>query len=101
MALFEDHLQGLGIQPTYRTGRVLAAIAKHPGASNREVADAAGVLDEGQISRLLKRLEHLGLVENTGEGHTKGKTNAWWLTTKGSALQSGVGGMRGDERVRG
>ena len=62
---------------TYRTERVLEAIARHPGASNREVADFAGVLDEGQISKLLKRLESLGLIENTGEGQPKGKPNAW------------------------
>jgi predicted transcriptional regulator len=62
---------------TYRTERVLEAIAKHSGASNREVADFAGVLDEGQISKLLKRLESLGLIENTGEGQPKGKPNAW------------------------
>ena len=72
-----ERLQARGIQPTYRTLRVLAAIATHPGASNREVADFAGVLDEGQISKLLKRLESLGLIENTGEGQPKGKPNAW------------------------
>jgi len=66
---------------TYRTGRVLAAIAELGGRgsdpSNREVAIAAGVLDEGQMSKLLKRLEGLGLIENTGEGQSKGKANAW------------------------
>jgi DNA-binding PadR family transcriptional regulator len=61
-------------------------IAKHPGASNREVADAAGVLGEGQISKLLKRLEKLGLIENTGEGQPKGKANAWRLTPWGKQV---------------
>jgi hypothetical protein len=97
MAQFEDRLRELGIRSTYRTGCVLAAIAKHPGASNREVADAAGILDEGQISRLLKRLQKLGLIENTGLGHTKGEPNAWWLTTKDSALQPGVGAEPADQ----
>jgi hypothetical protein len=78
---------------TYRTGRVLAAIAELGGRgsdpSNREVADAAGVLDEGQISKLLKRLEGLGLIENTGEGQPMGKANAWRLTAWGVEVHGG------------
>ena len=73
---------------TYRTARVLTAIAERPGASNRAVADAAGISDEGQISRLLRRLEGRGWVENSGEGHTKGKPNAWSLTPAGALLLS-------------
>jgi DNA-binding MarR family transcriptional regulator len=71
---------------TYRTARVLAAIAEQPGASNRQIAAAAGISDEGQISRLLKRLQNLGLIENTGLGHTKGKPNAWRPTAKGDEV---------------
>jgi DNA-binding MarR family transcriptional regulator len=84
-------LQELGIRPTYRTLRVLTAIAEHPGSSNREVADSAGVLDEGQISKLLKRLESLGLIENTGEGQAEGKANAWRLTAEGEEVLRGWG----------
>jgi DNA-binding MarR family transcriptional regulator len=85
------HVGGeLDLRLTYRTLRVVAAIAKHPGASNREVADAASVLDEGQMSRLLKRLESLGLIENTGLGHTKGEPNAWRLTAKGEEVQRAI-----------
>ena len=77
---------------TYRTARVLTAIAELGGRgsapSNREVADAAGISDEGQISRLLRRLESRGWVENSGEGHTKGKPNAWSLTPAGALLLS-------------
>jgi hypothetical protein len=51
----------------YRSSRVLAVIAAQPGASNREVADAAEVSDQGQISKLLVRLQHLGLIHNPGE----------------------------------
>ena len=57
---------------TYRTLRVLAEIAAAPGISNREVAEAAGVRDPGQISKLLARVEGLGLVRNTGGGQAKG-----------------------------
>ncbi len=72
---------------TYRTVRVLVAIATVPGASNREVSDAAGVADQGQISKLLVRLERLGLIENVGEGHARGEPNAWQLTAKGQDVE--------------
>jgi predicted transcriptional regulator len=79
----------LKIRFTHRTDRVLAAIARlsesHP-PSNREIADAAGILDQGQICKLLKRLAGLGLIENTGEGQPKGMPNAWRLTKDGERL---------------
>ena len=76
---------------TYRTVRVLVAIAalggRGSGPSNREVSEAAGVADQGQISKLLARLEHLGLIANGGEGHARGEPNAWRLTTKGRDVE--------------
>jgi DNA-binding IclR family transcriptional regulator len=71
---------------TYRTTRVLECIAAQPGVSNREVAERAGVSDQGQISKLLARLERLGLIANTGEGHARGERNAWNLTPLGSQV---------------
>ena len=44
-----DPLEDVDMRLTYRTLRVLAAIAQAPGASNRHIADAAGVQDQGQI----------------------------------------------------
>ncbi len=78
-----DPLQRLPMRLTYRTARVLGCIAAHPGVSNREVADHAGVADQGQISKLLRRLERLGLAANAGQGYTKGEPNAWELTPLG------------------
>ncbi len=75
---------------TYRTSRVLAAIAGAPGASNREIAANAGVHDQGQISKLLTRLEKLGLVHNTGLGHEKGEANEWSLTPAGHQVTHSV-----------
>lgn len=75
---------------TYRTVRVLIAIADTPGASNREIATAAGIGDQGQVSKLLTRLEHLGLVHNNGIGHAKGAPNAWTLTTKGQRVEQAI-----------
>jgi AcrR family transcriptional regulator/DNA-binding MarR family transcriptional regulator len=85
-----DALQGLDMRLTYRTLRVLSAIAAQPGASNREVADAAGVQDQGQISKLLARLERLGLLHNTGDGQPRGESNAWALTNKGKQIAGAV-----------
>jgi AcrR family transcriptional regulator len=68
---------------TYRTMRVLAAIGASPGLSNCEVAQRADITDQGQISKLLKRLRDLELIENTHNGQRRGEANAWRLTAAG------------------
>ena len=75
------------IRLTYRTARVLTAIAESPGASNREVAARAGVADQGQISKLLGRLLRLGLIVNGGESSSRGAPNAWRLTELGERVE--------------
>jgi AcrR family transcriptional regulator/DNA-binding MarR family transcriptional regulator len=80
----------LEMRLTYRTVRVLMAIAGHPGSSNRIVADTAEVTDQGQMSKLLARLQHLGLIQNTGAGPTRGEPNAWTLTDKGWQVQGAI-----------
>ncbi len=87
-----DPLGGLDMRLTYRTLRVLSTIAAAPGASNRQVAEEAGVADQGQISKLLARLENLGLIHNVGVGHLKGEPNAWQLTGKGGEVEQAVRG---------
>jgi AcrR family transcriptional regulator len=81
----------LDFRLTIRTHLVLTAVARlnerGSDPSNREVANTAGVRDQGQISRLLARLEGLGLLVNTG-GATAGIPNAWRLTEKGEAVLS-------------
>jgi AcrR family transcriptional regulator/DNA-binding MarR family transcriptional regulator len=81
-------LSRLEMRLTYRTVRVLMAIAARPGSSNRIVADAAEVSDQGQMSKLLARLQQLGLIENTGGGASRGEPNAWTLTDKGWQVQT-------------
>jgi AcrR family transcriptional regulator len=87
----EDPLRALDMRLTYRTVRVLLAIGElgteRSGPSNRQVADAAGVADPGQISKLLARLEHLGLIANTGAGAARGEPNIWRLTPKGQEIE--------------
>jgi AcrR family transcriptional regulator len=81
------------IRLTYRTARVLSAIADYPGASNREVADRAGIVDQGQISKLLSRLQAAGLIAKVGEARTmRGAPNSWRLTERGDTL---LGRIRG------
>jgi AcrR family transcriptional regulator len=87
-----DPFRGLSIRFTYRTARVLATIAEEPDASNRAVADGSGTVDEGQMSRLLRRLETAGLIENRGEGHGRGEPNAWRLTERGQAIHATLTG---------
>jgi AcrR family transcriptional regulator len=82
-----DPLQGLNMRLTYRTLTVLSTIATDPGASNRQIADHSGIHDQGQISKLLTRLQRLGLIDNTGNGQAKGEPNAWTLTPRGTDVQ--------------
>jgi AcrR family transcriptional regulator len=85
-----DPLDGLDMRLTYRTVRVLIAIADNPRASNRGVASAAGIADQGQISKLLARLQSLGLIRNEGDGQLKGAANAWALTAKGAEVERSI-----------
>jgi len=94
----EAGIRTVGTRLTYRTARVLSAIADYPGASNREVAERAGIADQGQISKLLARLEARGLVAKIGEGRTRGAPNSWRLTELGESLMSSAS-VRGAMRL--
>lgn len=83
-------LRDLDIRLTYRTVRTLSAVAAHPSSSNRAIADSAGIADQGQVSKLLTRLERLGLVENTSVGGARGEPNAWTLTPAGREVQASL-----------
>ncbi|MGA9284749.1 MAG: helix-turn-helix domain-containing protein, partial [Solirubrobacteraceae bacterium] len=85
-----DPFRGLPIRFTYRTALVLGTIAEEPGASNRHVAERAGIVDEGQVSRLLRRLQDSDLIENRGDGHARGEPNAWALTQRGEAIHAAI-----------
>ncbi len=73
----------LPVRATHRTTLVLRAIARAPYSTNREVAQAAGLADEGQTSKMLARLERQGVIENVGLGPARGEPNAWVLTVSG------------------
>lgn len=93
-----DPLAELPMRLTYRTARALETIASRPGISNREVGERAGIADQGQVSRLLTRLQGLGLLQNAG-GYTQGAPNAWSLTPTGIEVTDCLG--RGVSTARG
>lgn len=87
-----DVLKDLKIRLTYRTVMVLRAVASHPGASNREIAQEAEIADQGQVSKLLARIAQAGLVENTRRREATREPNAWTLTPKGVAVERATRG---------
>jgi AcrR family transcriptional regulator len=86
-----DPFRDMPIRITYRTARVLAVIAANPGTSNRKIGDQAGAPDQGQVSKLLKRLQQAGLIQNHGPGNESGEPNAWQLTPQGHAIHTALG----------
>jgi AcrR family transcriptional regulator len=90
--ILQSPFKDLPIRFTYRTARVLSVIASDPGASNRTVAQAAEIADQGQTSRLLRRLDESGLIENQNDGQPKGAPNAWTLTRRGHAVHLALSG---------
>lgn len=90
-------LADLPMRLTYRTALVLSCVAENPGASNRAIGNSAGIGDPGQISKLLSRLERLGLTVNRGNGHAlRGEPNAWLLTPRGVEVERSVRVTRPD-----
>ena len=71
---------------TYRTALVLGAIARAPRSSNREIAAAAGLGDEGQTSHLLRRLAQRGLIEKVSPRNGSRREKAWLLTPCGQRV---------------
>ncbi len=84
-------LERLDMRLTYRTVCCLIFIGEHPGSSNREIAQGAEISDEGQTSKLLGRLDRLGLIANT-RPHGPGYPNYWTLTGHGRQVLSAVQG---------
>ena len=91
-----DPLQDLPMRLTYRTMRVLVAVAENPGSSNRTIGQSAGIADQGQASKLLARLHKLGLIENRGGDPARGEANAWVLTMTGQQVHDSIAGLGAD-----
>jgi AcrR family transcriptional regulator len=77
------------LRVTVRTLAVLDAIAQRPGLDRRAVAEAAGIADAAQCSRILARLERLGAIAATEP--TPQRDNAWRITDIGRQVLTEVG----------
>jgi hypothetical protein len=88
----EQGLEALRLAPV-RT-RALLHIATHPYASNRGIAAGIGIGSDAQISRLLARMQDLGLVVNHAQPENHGGANAWQLTVDGRRLVRALKGAR-------
>ncbi|MGH2879600.1 MAG: TetR family transcriptional regulator [Solirubrobacteraceae bacterium] len=89
-ASIADPFKPAGMRLTYRTVRVLLAIAENPGASNRMIGEFAEMRDQGQVSKLLGRLKRHGLIDNPGSTPGQGAPNAWVLTDAGKQMAASV-----------
>lgn len=85
-----DPFKHSGMRLTYRTVRLLTALAEQPGSSNRTLSDLAGVRDQGQVSKLLARLQRYGLIDNATADRAQGMPNAWTLTPAGQRLTDSI-----------
>jgi AcrR family transcriptional regulator len=81
----------LGDPRGHRARLCLFYVAEHPGASNRAAADGIGLSHHGQISTLLGRLEHLGLLAKRAGG--AGHVNEWWITPHGEQVAEALRDM--------
>jgi AcrR family transcriptional regulator/DNA-binding MarR family transcriptional regulator len=86
-----DPLASIPMRLTRRTALVLQDVAQHPGSSNRQISGRTHVQDQGQMSKLLARLERFGLLVNRGKGQpAKGEPNEWKLTTAGEQITRSI-----------
>lgn len=85
-----DPIKDAGMRLTYRTMRVLCAIGEQPGSSNRRIGALAEIGDQGQVSKLLARLQRTGLIANSARGASRGEANAWTLTPTGRQVTNRI-----------
>jgi AcrR family transcriptional regulator/DNA-binding MarR family transcriptional regulator len=83
-----------------RTQMALAAVAGCPGVNNNEVSEIIGLADKSQISRMMKRLQGQGLVENA-QAHSRRQVKAWRLTADGEALIDAHHSLKRAQRTAG
>jgi hypothetical protein len=79
---------------TLRTIGVLRAIGERPGLSNTNVAEATGIGDPGQVSKLLSRLRRQGMIDCEQASDGRPVAKAWRLTAAGRRLLKDAGGAR-------
>ncbi|HEY8304919.1 MAG TPA: hypothetical protein VIG42_10085 [Solirubrobacteraceae bacterium] len=71
-----------------RAASALMVIGGESGLNSKEVSSRTGVNDDAQSSRLLARLERLGLIENTRNPESRFGSKSWRLTAAGEQLHA-------------
>jgi DNA-binding MarR family transcriptional regulator len=69
---------------------MLRAVADQPWLRTGEVAERAGVQDQGTAARLLESLAGLGLALSEREPHQRGNPKVWRLTPAGEQLDKTI-----------
>jgi DNA-binding MarR family transcriptional regulator len=69
---------------------VLKALASEPGLSNSDVGERVGIKAKSDISNVLVRLAHLGLIENAAGAPALFTSNVWQLTARGKELAAAI-----------
>jgi len=85
-----DALKAPGGRLNSRAVSALRVIGAEAGLTSKEVSSRTGVNDDAQMSRLLGRLERLGLIENTRKRHSRANRKAWRLTAAGEKVQDAL-----------
>jgi DNA-binding MarR family transcriptional regulator len=73
-----------------RAALFLSVIATEPGLNSRELAKRSGVSDNGYASRLLARLERLGLIRNDRDPDSRVAAKAWTITVAGERVREAI-----------
>jgi AcrR family transcriptional regulator len=76
----------------HRMRQCLHYLAGNPGASNRQIATAVGISRQEQISKLLARLNAMGLLLKRAAA--PGGANAWLLTAHGTQVARALHSQR-------
>ena len=79
------NVPGVLLDPrAHRARECFLYVADNPGASNRQIARAAGIARDTHISTMLARLARTGLLKKRDAD--PGGANAWTLTPEGQAV---------------
>jgi DNA-binding IclR family transcriptional regulator len=73
-----------------RASLLLSVIAAEPGLNSRELAARSGVSDGGYASRLLARLERLGLIKNDRNSDSRFGAKVWTITATGERVRDAI-----------
>jgi DNA-binding MarR family transcriptional regulator len=85
-----DALKAPGGRLNSRAVSALNVIGAEAGLTNKEVSSRTGVNDDAQSSRLLARLERLGLIENPRNRDSRAYRKAWKLTAAGQKVHDAI-----------